>query len=108
MNKLINRLPIDIHLHRSKLQNRLNGDGTQKARSIPINLVNQAAYHHDLYCAKHEYTDAHNSICDNDMLASLDIQNYKMRERVDRNIANPLIGTKVQLGLGERLVGHIN
>ena len=71
-------------------------DGTHKARSIPINLVNQAAYHYDLCCAKHEDNAAHNSICDNDMPALLDnIQNYKMHECVDRNIANPLIGTKV-------------
>ena len=32
--------------------------------SIPINKVDNAAYHHDLCCSKHDDTQARNEACD--------------------------------------------
>ena len=108
VNKLINRLPVEMHLpgHNftgpgTQLHKRLNADGTPKAWSMPINRVDQAAYRHDLCYAKHKDTAARNSICDKAMLASLDaIPNPTARERMDRSIVKPIIGTKARFGLG--------
>ena len=108
MNKLINRLPVEMHLpgHNftgpgTKLHRRLNADGTPKPWSMPVNRVDQAAYRHDLCYAKHKDTAARNSICDKAMLNQLDgIANPTARERMDRSIVRPLIGTKVRFGLG--------
>ena len=108
INKMINRLPMEMHLpgHNftgpgTQLHKRLNADGTPKAWSKPINRVDQAAYRHDLCYAKHKDTAARNSICDKAMLASLDaIPNPSVRERMDRSIVKPIIGTKARFGLG--------
>ena len=55
LNTLVNKLPFEIHLpgHNftglgTKLYKRLNPDRTSKVWSIPINRVDNAAYHHDL------------------------------------------------------------
>ena len=55
LNTLVNKLPFEMHLpgHNftspgTKLYKRLNQDGTLKEWSIPINIVDNAAYHHDL------------------------------------------------------------
>ena len=55
LNTLVNKLPFEIHLpgHNftgpgTELYKRLNPDGTPKEWSIPINRVDNAAYHHDL------------------------------------------------------------
>ncbi|VDH96060.1 Hypothetical predicted protein [Mytilus galloprovincialis] len=109
MNKLINRMPVEMHLpgHNftgpgTNLSKRLNADGTPKAWSRPINRVDQAAYHHDLCYAKHKDTAARNSICDKTMLTSLDaMPNPTARERTDRSIVRPIIGTKARFGLGD-------
>ena len=119
MNKLINRLPVEMHLpgHNftgpgTKLHKRLNADGTPKSWSMPINRVDQAAYRHDLCYAKHKDTAARNSICDKAMLDELArIDNPTAREKMDRGIVRPLIGTKVRFGLGvpkKKFVGRIN
>ena len=108
MNKLINRMPVEMHLpgHNftgpgTNLSKRLNADGTPKAWSKPINRVDQAAYHHDICYARHKDTAARNSICDKTMLASLDaMPNPTARERMDRSIVRPIIGTKARFGLG--------
>ena len=54
LNSLVNKLPFEMHLpeHNSagpgtKLYKRLNPDGTPREWSIPINRVDNAAYHHD-------------------------------------------------------------
>ena len=59
MNGLINKLPFEMHLpgHNftgpgTKLSKRLNEDGMPKAWSKPINIVDEAAYHHDVCYAK--------------------------------------------------------
>ena len=55
LNTLVNKLPFEMHLPGrnftgpgTKLYKRLNPDGTSKELSIPINRVDNAAYHHDL------------------------------------------------------------
>ena len=55
LNSLVNKLPFEMHLpgHNfagpgTKLYKRLNPDGTPKEWSIPINRVDNAAYHHDI------------------------------------------------------------
>ena len=108
VNKLINRLPVEMHLpgHNftgpgTQLHKRLKADGTPKAWSMPINRVDQAAYRHDLCYAKHKDTASRNSICDKTMLSDLaGIKNPTAREKLDRGIVRPLIGTKVRFGLG--------
>ena len=55
LNTLVSKLPFEMHLPghnftgpRTKLYKRLNPDGTPKEWSLPINRVDNAAYHHDL------------------------------------------------------------
>ena len=55
LNKVINNLPIEMHLpgHNftgpgTKLKKRLNPDLTPKKWSKPVHLVDKAAYHHDV------------------------------------------------------------
>ena len=61
LNTLVNKLPFEMHFpgHNftgpgTKLYKRLNPDGTPKEWSIPINRVDNAAYHHDLCYSKHD------------------------------------------------------
>ena len=63
LNTLVNKLTFEMHLpgHNftgpgTKLNKRLNPDGTPKEWSIPINRVDNAAYHHDLCYSKHDHT----------------------------------------------------
>ena len=63
LNTLVNNLPFEKHLtgHNftgpgTKLYKRLNSDGTPKEWSIPIDRVDNAAYHHDLFYSKHNDT----------------------------------------------------
>ena len=67
LNSLVNKLPFQMHLpgHNftgpgTKLYKRLNPDGTPKEWSIPINRVDNAAYHHDLCSSKHDDTKTRN------------------------------------------------
>ena len=55
LNTLVNKLPFEMNLPGNnfsgpgtKLYKRLNPDETPKERSIPINRVDNAAYHHNL------------------------------------------------------------
>ena len=55
LNSLVNKLPFEMHLPDynftvpgTKLNKRLNPDETRKEWSMPINRVDNAAYHHDL------------------------------------------------------------
>ena len=55
LNSLVNKLPVEMHLHGhnftgpgTKLNKRLNPDGTPKEWSMPMNSVDNAAYHHNL------------------------------------------------------------
>ena len=68
---------------------------------MPINRVDNAAYHHDLCYSKHDDTKTGNEICDKTMLGELSgIVNPTLRERIDKSIVGKLIRAKVNFGLG--------
>ena len=78
LNTLMNKLPFEMHLpgHNftglgTKLYKRLKPDTTPKEWSIPINRVDNAAYHHDLCYSKHDDTKTRNEVCDKTMLDEL-------------------------------------
>ena len=107
LNTSVSKLPFEMHLlgHNfsgpgTKLYKRLNTDGTPKEWSIPINRVDNAAYHHDLCYSKHDDFRTRNEVCDKTMLGELsDIVNPTLRERIDKSIVGKLIKAKVNLGL---------
>ena len=75
----------------TKLYKRLNPDGTTKEWSIPINRVDNAAYHHDLCYSKHDDTKPRNEVCDKIMLGELSgIVNPTLRGRIDKSIVRKL------------------
>ena len=85
----------------TKLNKRLNPDGTPKEWSVPINRVDNAAYHHDLCYSKHDDTKTRNEVCDKTMLGELSgIVNPTLRERIYKSIVGKLIRAKVNFGLG--------
>ena len=85
----------------TKLYKRLNPDGISKEWSIPINRVDNAAYHHDLCYSKHDDTKTRNEVCDKTMLDELNgFVNPAFRERIDNSIVGKLIIAKVNFGLG--------
>ena len=108
LNSLVNKIPFEMHLpgHNftgpgTKLNKRLNPDGTPKEWSMPINRVDNAAYHHDLCYSKYDDTKTRNEVCDNTMLTELSgILNPTLRERIDKYIVGKLIRAKVNFGLG--------
>ena len=108
LNSLVNKLPFEMHLpgHNftlpgTKLYKRLNLDGTPKEWSIPINRVDNAAYHHDFCYSKHDDTKTRNEVCDKTMLGELSgIVNPSLWKRIDKSIVEKLIKTKVNFGLG--------
>ena len=78
LNSLVNKLSFEMHLpgHNftgpgTKLHERLNSDGTPNEWSIPLNRVDNAAYHHDLCYSKHDDTKTRNKVCDKTMLGTL-------------------------------------
>lgn len=108
VNSLINNLPFEMHLpgHNftgpgTKLNKRLNSNGTPKAWSMPVNRVDDAAYHHDVCYATNKDADTRNRVCDKSMIYDLrGIMNPTLRERLDRSIVEKIIGTKMNLGMG--------
>ena len=108
LNTLVNKLPFEMHLPEhnftgpgTKLYKRLNPDGTPKEWSIPINRVDNAAYHHDLCYSEHDNTKTRNEVCYKAMLGELNgIVNQTLRERIDNSIVGKLIKAKVNFGLG--------
>ena len=108
-NTILNKnIPIEMHLpgHNftgpfTKLAKRLNPDLTPKNNSLPINRVDEAAYHHDVCYLKNKDTSTRNKVCDKKMLEALkSIQNPTLRERLDRSIVDKIIGTKMRFGMG--------
>lgn len=107
-NTVVNKLPFELHLpgHNftgpgTRLDRRLNPDGTPHAWSMPINRVDTAAYHHDLCYAKHKDTKTRNEVCDKEMLNELDgILNPTLREKIDRALVRKIISSRVKFGLG--------
>ena len=91
LNSLVNKLPFEMHLPGHKFtgpvikqKKRLNPDGTPKEWSMPINRVDNAAYHRDLCYSKHDDTKTRNEVCDQTMLGELSgIVNPTLRERID-------------------------
>ena len=78
----------------------MNPDGTPKEWSIPINKVENAAYHHGLCYSKHDDTKTRNEVCDKTMFGELNrIVNPTLRERIDKSIVGELINAKVNFGL---------
>ena len=108
LNKMINSLPVEIHLpgHNftgpgTKLNKRLNPDLTPKKWSKPINRVDKAAYNHDICYLKNNDTMTRNAVCDKNMLKELKgIYNPTIRERMERGLVSSLIGTKARFGWG--------
>jgi len=82
----------------TKLQKRLNADGTPKTWSKPVNRVDSAAYHHDLAYARYKDT-AKRIAADKKMLKELDdISNPTLKERMERAIIKPVLSAKVNFG----------
>ena len=85
----------------TKLFERLNPDGTPKEWNIPIDRVDNAAYHHDLCYSKHDDTKTRNEVCDKTMLDELNrIVTPTLMERIYKSIVGKLIKAKVNFGLG--------
>ena len=108
LNKLINNLPVEMHLpgHNftgpgTKLKKRLNPDLTPKEWSKPVNRVDEAAKNHDICYMKNSDIKTRNEVCDKYMLKELKgIYNPTLRERLDKSIVSKLIGAKVEFGMG--------
>ena len=84
----------------TKLYKRLNPDRTPKEWSIPINRVDNVAYHHDLCYSKYDDTKTRNEVCEKTMLGELNgIVNPTLRERIDKSIVGKFIIAKVNFGL---------
>ena len=94
LNNLVNKLPFEMHLPehnftgpRTKLYKRLNPNGMPKKWSIPINRVDNTAYHHDLCYSKHDDTKTRNEVCVKTIHGELSgIVNPTLRERIDKLI----------------------
>ena len=85
----------------TKLYKRLNPDGTPTEWSIPINRVDNEAYHYNVCYSKHDDTKTRNEVCDKTMLCELNgIVNTSLRERIDKSIVGELVSAEVSLGLG--------
>ena len=78
LNTFVNNLSFEMHLsvHNftgpgTKIYKKLNSDETPKEWNIPVNKIDSAAYHHDLYYSKHDDTKTRNAVCDKTMLSEL-------------------------------------
>ena len=85
---------------RTRLDLRLNPDGTPKEWSKPVDRVDNAAYIHDL--AYNQYSDtANRNVADRTMITALNnISNPSLRERIERSLVKPILSAKSSLGLG--------
>ena len=83
----------------TKLDKRLNADGTPKPWSKPVNRADGAAYRHDLAYAKHSDT-AKRIAADKNMIKELEnIANPTIKERMERAIVKPILKTKIKFGV---------
>jgi hypothetical protein len=88
----------------TRLDLRLNDDGTPKQWSMPVDRVDLAAYHHDMSYAAHSDTPNRN-VAHRVMLNELDsISDPTARERIEHVIIKPIISTKERFGLGVKPV----
>jgi hypothetical protein len=84
----------------SRLDLRLNDDGTPKQWSMPVDRVDLAANHHDMSYATHSDT-ANRNVADRVMLNELDsISDPTDRDRIECAVIKPIIATKERFGLG--------
>ena len=87
----------------TRLDLRLNPDNSWKDWSKPIDRVDYAAYKHDLAYAEHQDTENRNK-ADRTMLEEVNrIEKPTLRERIERSVVKPIIGTKARFGLGYQM-----
>ena len=86
----------------TRLDKRLDSSGRPKPDSLPVDRVDEAAYHHDLAYAAFPDTKRRN-VADRVMVSELDaIPNPTLRERAERAIIKPILSTKARFGLGTK------
>jgi predicted nucleic acid-binding Zn-ribbon protein len=84
----------------TRLDLRLNPNGTPKESSMPVDRVDAAAYRHDMAYAAFPDTKTRN-IADRIMVSEMnEIPNPTLRERVERSVIKPILNTKAKFGLG--------
>ena len=84
----------------TRLDLRLNPDGTPKNWSKPVDRVDNAAYHHDLAYDRYNNVAARNA-ADRVMVNELNnIPSPTLRERIERAVVKPILSAKASLGLG--------
>jgi len=83
----------------SKLDKRLNSNGTPKVWSKLVNRVDGVAYRHNLAYAKYSNT-AKRIVANNKTLKELDsITRQTFKERMERAIVKPRLNTEVKFGV---------
>jgi Phospholipase A2-like domain len=84
----------------TRLDLRLNPNGTPKENSKPVDRVDEAAYRHDMAYSAFPDTKMRN-VADRVMVSELnEIPNPTIRERVERAVIKPILSTKANFGLG--------
>lgn len=84
----------------TRLDLRLNPNGTPKESSRPVDRVDEAAYRHDMAYSAFPDTKMRN-VADRVMVSELnEIPNPSLRERVERAVIKPILSTKARFGLG--------
>ena len=84
----------------TRLDLRLNPDGTPKDWSKPVDRVDNAADHHDLAYGRYSDTANRNAA---DIVMVNDLNNIPsptLRERIERAVVKPILSAKSSLGLG--------
>ena len=107
LNKAINNLSFEMHLlgHNctgpgTKLDKRLKPDLTPKKWSMPINRVDEMAYHHDIGYLKNPDVKTRNKLDKKNVGRIGWYYNPTIRERMERGLVASLIGTKARFGWG--------
>jgi hypothetical protein len=86
----------------TRLDLRLNPNGTPKESSKLVDRVDSAAYRHDMAYAAFPDTKTRN-VADKIMVSELnEIPNPTFRERIERAVIKPILNTKANFGLGIR------
>ena len=84
----------------TRLDLRLTPTGAPKSDSMPVDRVDNAAFHHDL-AYQHFQDTATRNVADRLMLDEMkSIKDPTLRERVERAVITPIINTKQKFGLG--------
>ena len=84
----------------TRLDLRLNPNGTPTISSKPVDRVDEAAYRHDMAYAAFPDTKTRN-VADRVMVSELnEIPNPSIRERVEQAVIKPILNAKANFGLG--------